>query len=215
MRGDPRPPSNCRFPRYISNESLPAKRAACLGSSSHSGPGAQSRGPPLRVLEPQWIRGRVPSPYSFDGWSRSWSRDIQYRPKCHTCYPATRNIHIYTSSMDARDMTRRRLSQATLAGLNMTLLKTGTPAADFSGSSCGFYNASTCAWDLSGGLVLAPVYPTYELKALVDNGLLINGCVPSGQVTMSVQPPYVCPDVVYTIPLDTTNITTANSGCSC
>jgi len=117
--------------------------------------------------------------------------------------------------MDARDMTRRRLSQATLAGLNMTLLQAGTPKADFSGNSCGFYRASTCSWDLSGGRVLAPVYPTYDLKALVDNGLLINGCVPSGQVTMSVQTPYVCPDVVYTIPLDTTNITTANSGCSC
>jgi len=117
--------------------------------------------------------------------------------------------------MDASDMIRRRLSKATLAGLNTSLLKAGIPKADYSNDNCGFYNASNCSWNLSGGRFLAPVYPTYQIRALVNNGLLINGCIPSAQVTMQVQTPYVCPDVVYTIPLDTTNITTANDGCNC
>lgn len=116
--------------------------------------------------------------------------------------------------MDASDITRRILAKSTLAGYNNSILKSKTiSVSDWSGNCCGFFDASACQWDLSGSVPnqptkfqnLAPVYGSYTEMTLVNQGLVVNGCIPSRVVSSQVQTAYVCPDFTLTIPLNNTN----------
>ena len=137
--------------------------------------------------------------------------------------------------MDAGDILRQIQARTAVAGLNMRLLKFGTnvypgprvPTADWSGNTNGLFNAdpSACTWDLSGTQyspfgnfnTMQPTFLSYQERTLVQQGLLVNGSVPT--YFLSLQTPMVgkdssgnrildtevCPLVELTIPLNNQN----------
>ena len=107
--------------------------------------------------------------------------------------------------MDASDITRQILAQATLKGYNTLLLKEGQPRAnyDLSNNCCGFYDPSSCSWDVMTNIYI-PAYPSYELRNLVNQGLVANTCIPTSTVSITKQSAVICPPLVYTVPLGNT-----------
>ena len=137
--------------------------------------------------------------------------------------------------MDAGDILRQIQARTAVAGLNMRLLKFGTnvypgprvPTADWSGNTNGLFNAdpSACTWDLSGTQyspfgnfnTMQPTFLSYQERTLVQQGLLVNGSVPT--YFLSLQTPMVgkdssgnrildtnvCPAVQLTVPLNNQN----------
>ena len=110
--------------------------------------------------------------------------------------------------MDAGDLIRMRKAQATLAGFNSVLQKQGLPASDTSGNGCcGYFSDASCSFPLPTfyPAYTRPnpvVYATYEYMNEVNQGLVVNGCVPTQVMTMRVQKPTICPSVIVTIPVD-------------
>jgi len=112
--------------------------------------------------------------------------------------------------MDAGDLIRMRKAQATLAGFNSVLAKQGLPSSDASGNGCCVYfDPSSCSFPSPPYINEAPyyrpspvVYGTYEYKQQVQQGLVVNSCVPTKTVQMLVQPPLICPSVIVTIPVN-------------
>jgi hypothetical protein len=122
--------------------------------------------------------------------------------------------------MDAGDIIRMRKAQATLAGFNSVLAKQGLPASEASGNDCcGYFDSSSCSFpspispytsstklrypNPSNDHPASPVvYGTYEYRQLVQEGLVVNGCIPTKIVQMQVQPPLICPSVIVTIPVN-------------
>jgi hypothetical protein len=112
--------------------------------------------------------------------------------------------------MDAGDLIRMRKAQATLAGFNAVLAKQGLPASDASGNGCcGYFDPSSCSFPSPPYINQAPydrpspvVYGTYEYRQLVQEGLVVNSCVPTKIVQMQVQLPLICPSVIVTIPVN-------------
>jgi hypothetical protein len=106
--------------------------------------------------------------------------------------------------MDASDIIRKVRSQATLQGFNTLLLKEKQPAATYDNSGCcGFFDVSTCQWDISQNFY-PPLFSSYEFRYLVNNGLVANGCIPTNTVSITKQTNYVMPGFVYTVPLGNT-----------
>ena len=106
--------------------------------------------------------------------------------------------------MNASDITRQVLAQATLKGFNTLLMKEGQPKSDYdlSGGCAGFYDISSCAF-LPNPRTSAPSlikYPTYAYRQLVQEGLLDTNVITSNVVVMTVQKPVICPDVVFYYP---------------
>ena len=135
--------------------------------------------------------------------------------------------------MDAGDILRQIQARTAVAGLNMRLLKFGTnvypgpkvPTADWSGNTNGLFDVSACTWDLSGTQyspfgnfnTAQPTFLSYQERTLVQQGLLVNGSVPT--YFLSMQTPMigkdssgnrvldteVCPAVQLTVPLNNQN----------
>jgi len=135
--------------------------------------------------------------------------------------------------MDAGDILRQIQARTAVAGLNMRLLKFGTnvypgpkvPVIDWSGNTNGLFDVSACAWDLSGTQyspignfnTAQPTFLSYQERTLVQQGLLVNGSVPT--YFLSMQTPMVgkdssgnrildtnvCPAVQLTVPLNNQN----------
>jgi hypothetical protein len=109
--------------------------------------------------------------------------------------------------MDAGDLIRMRKGQATLAGFNSVLQKQGLSASTSSGC-CGYFNASNCAgfpspkFNPSYTRPSPVIYSTYEYRQQVQEGLVVNGCVPTQTVQMAVQQPVICPSVIVTVPVN-------------
>ena len=110
--------------------------------------------------------------------------------------------------MDAGDLIRMRKSQATLTGFNAVLQKQSLPVVDTSGHGCcGYFDPSSCTFPSPtfDPAYLRPspvVYGTYEYMSLVNQGLVVNGCVPTKTLEMPVQQALICPSVIVTIPVD-------------
>lgn len=103
--------------------------------------------------------------------------------------------------MNASDITRQIQGQATLRGYNTLLLKESQPRAAYDLSNCcGFYDASSCSWDISQNFY-PPTFSSYEFRNLVNQGLVANNCIPTSTVSMTTQSPEVCPPFTYTVPL--------------
>ena len=104
--------------------------------------------------------------------------------------------------MDASDITRRILGQATLKGYNTLLQKYGESLRNYDASDvcCGFYDASNNTFNTVPNLY-PPNFPSYEFRDQVYKGLQANGCVPTNTVISTKQAAVVCPPVVYTVPL--------------
>ena len=134
--------------------------------------------------------------------------------------------------MDAGDILRQIQAQTAVAGLNMKLLKLGTnvypgpkvPVADWNGNTNGLFDVSACAWDLSGIQysqfgnfnTAQPTYLSYQERTLVQQGLLVNGSVPTNVLSMqtpiigkdssgNVLDTNICPAVQLTVPLNNQN----------
>jgi len=135
--------------------------------------------------------------------------------------------------MDAGDILRQIQARTAVAGLNMRLLKFGTnvypgprvPTADWNGDANGLFDPSACTWDLSGIQyspsgnfnTAQPTFLSYQERTLVEQGLLVNGSVPTN--VLSLQTPLigkdssgnrvldteVCPAVQLTVPLNNQN----------
>jgi len=108
--------------------------------------------------------------------------------------------------MNASDITRQVQATATLKGFNTYLLKAGqTPLTNYDLSSCaGFFDVSSCAF-LPNPRANAPSlikYPTYAYRQLVQEGLLDTNVITSNVVTMTTQSATICPDFVFTYPLE-------------
>jgi hypothetical protein len=135
--------------------------------------------------------------------------------------------------MDAGDILRQIQARTAVAGLNMKLLKSGTnvypgpkvPTADWNGDTNGLFDPSACTWDLSGIQysrsgnfnTAQPTYLSYQERTLVQQGLLVNGSIPIGVLSMQtpiigkdssgnrVLDTEVCPAVQLTVPLNNQN----------
>jgi len=135
--------------------------------------------------------------------------------------------------MDAGDILRQIQARTAVAGLNVRLLKFGTnvypgpkvPTADWSGNTNGLFDVSACTWDLSGTQyspsgnfnTAQPTFLSYQERTLVQQGLLVNGSIPT--YFLSMQTPMigkdlsgnrvldteVCPAVQLTVPLNNQN----------
>jgi len=106
--------------------------------------------------------------------------------------------------MNASDITRQVLAQATLTGFNTLLMKEGQPKAyyDLSGGCAGFFDVSSCSFQpnpRANGPSLIK-YPTYAFRQLVQEGLLDTNVITSNVLTMTKQPTVICPDVVFIYP---------------
>jgi hypothetical protein len=101
--------------------------------------------------------------------------------------------------MDASDITRMRLGQATLNGYNVLLVKNGQNLSDPS-NCCGLYDASNNTFNTVPNNY-PPNYPSYQFQYYVDQGLRANGCVPTQTMVMQTQSTNVCPAVEYVVPL--------------
>ena len=110
--------------------------------------------------------------------------------------------------MDAGDLIRMRKGQATLAGFNSVLAKQGISAVNAQGNgNCVYFNTVTCSFpsptfDPAYTRPSPVVYGTYEYRQLVQQGLVVNGCVPTQTVQMTVQKPVICPTVIVTTPVN-------------
>jgi len=138
--------------------------------------------------------------------------------------------------MDAGDILRQIQARAAVAGLNIQLLKSGTNVypgprvpggtgqvfpADWYGDTNGLFDPSNCTWDLSGIQydpsgnfnTAQPTFLSYQERTLVQQGLRVNGSVPT--YFLSMQTPMigtgdilatnVCPAVQLTVPLNNQN----------
>jgi hypothetical protein len=106
--------------------------------------------------------------------------------------------------MNASDITRQVLAQATLTGFNTILMKGGQPKSDYdlSGGCAGFFDVSSCAF-LPNPRTNAPSlikYPTYAFRQLVQEGLVDTNVITSNVLTMTKQAPAIYPDVVFIYP---------------
>jgi len=103
--------------------------------------------------------------------------------------------------MNASEITKMIQGQVTLRGYNIQLINEGQPKSNYDLSSCcGFFDASACAWDLSQNL-FPPNFQSYELRDIVNQGLVANGCIPTNTVSITKQSVVVCPPVVFNYPL--------------
>ena len=120
--------------------------------------------------------------------------------------------------MNASDLIRQIHGKATLAGYNALLLKERMPAAAYDLSSCaGFFDTSSCAFEpnpptnqpystvVTSSTTYRPspvIYPSYEYRALVGEGLQAYGYIPQNESVMRTTPTTICPNLVYTVPLE-------------
>ena len=103
--------------------------------------------------------------------------------------------------MNASEITKQIQGQVTLLGYNLQLINEGQPKSQYDLSSCcGFFDASSCSWDISQNF-FPPSFSSYELRHIVNQGLVANGCIPTNTVSITKQSVVVCPGVVYTVPL--------------
>jgi hypothetical protein len=107
--------------------------------------------------------------------------------------------------MNASDITRQVLAQATLKGFNTLLMKEGQPTSyyDLSGGCAGFYDVSSCSFQPNPRTNAPSLikYPSYAYRQLVQEGVLDNNIITSNVMTMTTQKPAICADIIYTVPL--------------
>jgi hypothetical protein len=114
--------------------------------------------------------------------------------------------------MNASDVIRMRLGQATLTGYGNDLRKTFGPVSTTQngGTTYGLTpcaDASGCCslFDCSGAngqfRYLQTVYPTYQFMDQVYVGLRSEGCIPPSVTLMQKQSTVVCPQFTMTYPL--------------
>jgi hypothetical protein len=113
--------------------------------------------------------------------------------------------------MNASDVIRMRLGQATLTGYGNDLRRTFgpvtttgntiryglTPCADASGC-CSLFDCSGADGQFR---YLQTTYPTYQFMDQVYVGLRTEGCIPPSVTLMQKQTTAVCPQFTMTYPL--------------
>ena len=120
--------------------------------------------------------------------------------------------------MNASDLIRQIQGKATLAGYNALLLKERMPVGAYDLSNCsGFFDTSSCSFEpnpptnqtysptVTSSTTYRPspvIYPSYEYRALVNEGLQSYGYIPQNESVMRTTPTTICPNLVYTVPLD-------------
>ena len=103
--------------------------------------------------------------------------------------------------MNASEITKQIQGQVTLRGYNLQLINEGQPKSRYDLSNCcGFFDPSSCSWDISQNF-FPPSFQSYELRDIVNQGLVANGCISTNTVSITKQSVVVCPAVVYTVPL--------------
>ena len=119
--------------------------------------------------------------------------------------------------MNASDLIRQIHGKATLAGYNALLLKERMPVGAYDLSNCsGFFDTSSCSFEpnpptnqtysptATSSTTYRPspvTYPSYEYRALVNEGLQSYGYIPQNESVMAKTPTTICPNLVYTVPL--------------
>lgn len=114
--------------------------------------------------------------------------------------------------MDAGDITRIQLGQATLIGYSNDLRKMYGPVSitqnggmTYGLTSCADASGCCSLFDCSGAngqfRYLQTVYPTYQFMDQVYVGLRSEGCIPPSVTLMQKQNTAVCPLFTLTYPL--------------